>query len=83
MRQWHPLGIIFVGYMLSLATTLTTVITFLMAYSNRNKHILISIDSHGEATIEFILIPIVLGVILMGLIKTYKYLRYDVEEVDL
>lgn len=74
----HPFSFIFIGYLLSLCGCITMAVTFFIAYFNRH-HVVVYINNYGEATIEFILIPFVLSIVIVGLIKTYKLLFYEVE----
>lgn len=76
----HPFAIIFIGYMLSLALVLVMTITFFKAYFN-NYQTVVHVNLYGEGLFEFILIPVVLTIIIIGLVKTVYYLRYDVEVV--
>lgn len=74
----HPFTPIFVGYLLSLSGFMVMTITFLIAFLN-GYHVVVHINRYNEATIEFILIPIILIVVIIGLIKTYRLMFYEVE----
>lgn len=59
------------GYLLSTYPLFVMWITFLVAYNNGGK-ISITINSMGEANLEFILIMILFPVIMLGLFLTLK-----------
>lgn len=75
----HPFAIIFIGYLLSLSGLFTMALTFLTAYANPSYSTTVNINNYGEAHIEFILIPIVLSIVVIGLIKSYRLLFHEVE----
>jgi len=56
------------GYLLSLSQFVLLYITFLKAYFSPGKFTVVLVNTIGEADIEFILIPITLGVCVIGLI---------------
>ena len=80
-HRLHPFALVFVGYMFSLVGVILMYHLFLTAWFTNNTAT-IDINRYGEASVEFILIPIVLGIILLGLVRTYRLLFYEVEFVE-
>jgi len=65
--------LIYIGLFIGLSNTIVLYITFLNAYFNNYK-ILVIINQYNEALIEFIALPIMFIFLIIALYKIYKLL---------
>ena len=56
------------GYVLSLGQFVLLYMVFLHAYFKPDKAIVVTVNTIGEADVEFVLIPVVLGFCVLGLV---------------
>jgi hypothetical protein len=66
--------IMFTGYMLSVGMFVNLFHTFLIAYLSPNKRVMVTIDTMGEAHVEWFMLCLVFDVILVGLYFCFKQL---------
>jgi hypothetical protein len=59
------------GYSFGFSYAFVMWATFLVAYFNGGK-VLVSINTYNEAGVEFILIPITIGIMLIGIWRSEK-----------
>ena len=60
------------GQALGFGMTSVMTITFFTAYLSPSKSVLVTINSFGEAWIEAVAVPVILGITLIGLYYTLK-----------
>lgn len=67
--------VILVGYMIATGQFAVLYATFLVAYFQPTKSVLVTVDSVGEANAEFIIIPIAFATCILGI----YYLMKDIK----
>lgn len=72
--------VIFSGYLFALGEFMLLYCTFLAAYFNPGKMTLVTVNSFGEADVEFVLIPVTIVFSFIGLYLLVRDIRRVVDE---
>ncbi len=70
------------GLMFTLCMTVILYATFLVVFFAQDKMAIISVDSHGEGLIEFIVIPVSLGFAVAGHALMMKEVLEDPQTIQ-